>query len=66
MVDYKLIEYVESIYKYGKLSKQQYKTLKGQILKGDREAAIKGFKTLTNKKKKVVVNKHEKQQLTLI
>ena len=32
------------------LTKQQYKTLKGQILSGDKEAAMKGLNKLLKRK----------------
>lgn len=34
------------------LNKQQYRTLKGQILAGDKEAAMKGLNTLLSRKNK--------------
>lgn len=37
------------------LTKQQYKTLKGQVRAGDTQGAIKGLNKLLNKQSKVIV-----------
>lgn len=37
---------LKSFIEEGELTKQQYKTLKGQVLAGDTEGALKGLKTI--------------------
>lgn len=41
-------------YKEGLLTKQQYKTLKGQVLEGKERAAVKGFKKIIRRNRQEV------------
>lgn len=40
------------LYKQGRLTIQQYKTLRGQVLAGDNEAAMQGLNRLLNRERR--------------
>jgi hypothetical protein len=50
----KFVKIVQNAAKTGAITKQQYKTLKGQILSGNEKGALNGFYRLLEKK--VVLN----------
>lgn len=54
-IDYRAMIQVRACFHERRLTKQQYRTLRGKILAGDSEAAMKGLRTILNRRKK----KHE-------
>lgn len=47
-VDFQALELLKTF--NGKLTRQQYKTLRGQIIAGDAAGALKGLQTLLDRK----------------
>lgn len=45
-IDYRVLIQLKSCYQERRLTKQQYRTLRGQALSGDGEAALKGLRTI--------------------
>lgn len=45
-IDYRALIQLKACYQERRLSKQQYRTLWGQALSGDGEAALKGLRTI--------------------
>ena len=45
-IDYRALIQINASYEYGRLTKQQYKTLRGQVFAGDGEAAMKGLRKI--------------------
>lgn len=45
-IDYSVLIQLKACYQERRLTKQQYRTLRGQALSGDGEAALKGLRTI--------------------
>lgn len=45
-IDYRALLHVKVCYQENRITKQQYKTLRGQVLSGDGDAAIKGLRKI--------------------
>lgn len=45
-IDYRVLIQLKACYQERRLTKQQYRTLRGQALSGDGEAALKGLRTI--------------------
>lgn len=45
-IDYRVLIQLKACYHERRLTTQQYKTLRGQALAGDGEAALKGLRTI--------------------
>lgn len=45
-IDYRALIQVRACYQERRLTKQQYKTLRGQVLSGDGDAAMKGLRKI--------------------
>ena len=45
-IDFRVLIQLKACYQERRLTKQQYRTLRGQALSGDGEAALKGLRTI--------------------
>lgn len=45
-IDFRVLIQIKACYQERRLTKQQYRTLRGQALSGDGEAALKGLRTI--------------------
>lgn len=45
-IDFRVLIQLKACYQERRLTRQQYKTLRGQALSGDGEAALKGLRTI--------------------
>lgn len=50
-IDYRAFIQVKACYEARRLTKHQYKTLRGQVLAGDGEAALKGLRKILERGK---------------
>lgn len=51
-IDYRALIQVRACFQGGRLTKQQYKTLRGQVLAGDSDAAMKWLRTILSRRSK--------------
>lgn len=51
-IDYRALIQVKACYQERLLTKQQYKTLRGQVLSGDGDAALKGLRKILERRKR--------------
>ena len=51
-IDYRALIQVRACFQERLLTKQQYKTLRGQVLAGDGDAAMRGLCTILNRRRK--------------
>ena len=49
-IDYRVLIQLKACYQERRLTRQQYKTIRGQALAGDGEAAMKGLRTILLRK----------------
>ena len=45
-IDYRAMIQLKACYQERRLTRQQYRTLRGQVLAGDADAAMKGLRTI--------------------
>ena len=45
-IDYRVLIQLKACYQERRLTRQQYRTLRGQVLSGEGEAALKGLRTI--------------------
>ena len=48
-IDYRAMIQLKACYQERRLTRQQYRTLRGQVLSGDGEAALKGLRTILDR-----------------